>query len=84
MKFSRSLFSGGDKELTSAFARFHKAVEHEGNIVRDATLVVVNRVQQESDQNNRVLVEKTKNIEDLLQSTVAASFKFRCSNNIHR
>ncbi|EED17209.1 tankyrase, putative [Talaromyces stipitatus ATCC 10500] len=61
---------GEDEELASAYARFHRAIDREEGVVRNATLVAVNRLQKLSVENNRTLVEKTERVEKLLLSLI--------------
>lgn len=68
MKAFRALSSGEDDELTTAYARFHRAVAREEGVIRNATFVVVNQLSKASAQNNRFLVEKTERVEKLLLS----------------
>jgi ankyrin repeat domain-containing protein 50 len=76
VKTFRNMVSGEDSELKLAYTRFHKAVEREKGIVRNATLVVVDIHRKESDQNHRILVEKTERVENLLTSTYDCFLSF--------
>jgi hypothetical protein len=48
VKAFRNLTSGEDDELATAYAHFHKMVQHEEGAIRNVTLAGVARLQKES------------------------------------
>lgn len=52
MKAFRSLVSGGDDEITTAYAHFHKMVEQEQGVVGNANLAVVEQVEKKTSAMN--------------------------------
>jgi hypothetical protein len=48
VKAFRNLVSGEDAELSAAYAHFHKMIDQEEGMVRNATLAAVSKLQDES------------------------------------
>lgn len=76
MKACRNLVSGTDDELTTAYAHFHKMVEQEQGVVRNATLAVVEQVETNTsavNANIRVVSATTKRIEGNTETLMAVT-----------
>lgn len=74
MKVFRTLASGVDDELTAAYTRFHKAIDSEAGIVRNATLAMLNQHSKAAAHSSRVLEETTGRMEKLLLSMRSSSY----------
>lgn len=76
MKACRNLVSGKDDELTTAYAHFHKMVEQEQGVVRNATLAVVEQVETNTSAVNadiRVVSATTKRTEGNTETLMAVT-----------
>jgi hypothetical protein len=70
VKAFRTLALGEDDELTAAYTRFHKAIDSEAGIVRNATFAMLNQQSKAAAQSSRILEEKTERVEKLLLSII--------------
>ena len=76
VKAFRNLVSGEDDELTTAYAHFHKMVEQEQGVVRNATLAVVEQVETKTSAVNADVKEvsaTTKRTEGNTETLMAVS-----------
>ena len=76
MKAFRNLVSGEDDELTTAYAHFHKMVEQEQGVVRNATLAVAEQVETKTSAVNahiKVVSATTKRTEGNTETLMAVT-----------
>ena len=85
VKAFRNLVSGEDDELRTAYAHFHKMVEQEQGVIRNATLAALEQLRKETDQKNKILVASTERVNRHLESMIALCFyPVLAPNAIHR